>query len=1003
MTPRVNQRRHIDEGLNLEDSPSNTVSSSTANGDSTHSNINNDNDNDDSNTNDASSFYFDPPPLSAVNTRDETVILRTEISAAERDLLQKLEMLKRLAFVVCTLPVVLALALYYQAQELYWWLFMIPVGGVLAIVFYRMRLLRKLQELQIQSLSRTSTLQSNANLSRVTYAPMEVTIPIDDEVPLPPPTYQASLQIPPAYLSQLLRKVPSYASFSNATQQQSDPNRPALQEQSSSSLSSPTVTTMAEAQARWSQSSHTLTIGSLSDFVVQQSGPPPSRQQHQLSSNVDLGLEMVQTHQGTSSVARAVIEGRRDAGQDTEGSSASTQSVVVDMPEVSTEATSHGHESLAVGSANGDLATLVSKVTTIHSKHGPFDMLFCTGNFFGAETSNELVTDLLAGKFDFPMTTYFIHGSSGVPERVAQRALSSGGEVCPNLFYLGSHGVMTSAEGVKFASLSGQYDRPVYEADTNADDFDASLLKTRYTAADVESLVTSAKPKAVSARVGVDVFLSYEWPMGIMNGLASQEGGSPATAVPSVPPTTFSYPLAKLTGQLQPRYHFAAAGKTFWERPPYRNTEGAPYATRFIGLADVANPQKQRWFYAFNLVPLAKAGDEVLQASLTANTTDCPFSVAGLKRGRQAGQDNEGEQNFFWGTPQGQGQGHGQKRARGEQGQGPRSQEPPPGYLCKRCNTPGHYIKDCTAARVPPEGYVCNKCKQPGHFIADCPNHEMAEKAREERVQKKQQQQQQRTQGAATTTAPCWFCLSNPEVDKNLILSIGNEVYMTMAKGQLPSTPSNLVPGGGHVLLIAINHASNFSSVDPAARGQVDEDIAAYKQGLKKLFASKGAGLVSWELSLGGRIHHAHLQICPVPKDKEDAVEQAFMQQLPDLLLPDSRPQQTLDQQDQSATTQEGGGGEAGAETTQLAWQDHAPQDPQQGFFRVELPSGKTLVCLLPRARRANAQFGRNIVAKALGLQARSNWKSCLRLADDELADSNVFKAAFKEHDFTLA
>ncbi|KAF9161485.1 hypothetical protein DFQ26_004506 [Actinomortierella ambigua] len=667
---------------------------------------------------------------------------------------------------------------------------------------------------------------------------------------------------------------------------------------------------------------------------------------------------------------------------------------------------------LAVGSANGDLATLVSKVTTIHSKHGPFDMLFCTGNFFGTETSDELVSDLLAGKFDFPMTTYFIHGSSGVPERVEQRALSNGGEVCPNLFYLGSHGVMTSAEGAKFASLSGQYDRQVYEADTEAEDFDVTLLKTRYTAADVEHLVTSAKPKAVSARIGVDVFLSYEWPMGIMNGLVSQDGngGTPAPVPPalaSVPASAFSYPLAKLTAQLQPRYHFAASAKTFWERPPYRNTEGAGFATRFIGLADVANPQKQRWFYAFNLVPLAKAGDDVLQASLTANTTDSPFAVAGLKRGRPAGQDDE--QNFFWGT---QGQGQGQKRSRGGPGQGQGSQEPPPGYVCKRCNTPGHFIRDCTQARAPPEGYVCNICKEPGHFIADCTQKASVEKAREEeraqrnlQQQQHQQKRQQQRGPPGTTASPCWFCLSNPEVDKNLILSIGTEVYMTMAKGQLPSTPSSLVPGGGHVLLIAINHASNFGSVEEAAREQVHDDIAAYKQGLKKLYASKGAGMISWELSLGGKIHHAHLQICPVPKDKLDEVERAFEQGLGELLLPNNRPQQPQEQEQQQQQQQQQTDQQQQAqdEEAELAWQDHAPQDPQQGFFRVELPSGRTLVCPLPRTRRANAQFGRNVVASALGLKSRSNWKSCMRLADDELADSNTFKAAFKDYDFTLA
>lgn len=75
---------------------------------------------------------------------------------------------------------------------------------------------------------------------------------------------------------------------------------------------------------------------------------------------------------------------------------------------------------------------------------------------------------------------------------------------------------------------------------------------------------------------------------------------------------------------------------------------------------------------------------------------------------------------------------------------------PPPGYLCKICQVPGHYIYDCpqrdgehrsrrsnadgdAAAdgggggeygrmRPLPEGYVCRICRVPGHHISNCPS-----------------------------------------------------------------------------------------------------------------------------------------------------------------------------------------------------------------------------------------------------------------------------------------
>jgi hypothetical protein len=53
-----------------------------------------------------------------------------------------------------------------------------------------------------------------------------------------------------------------------------------------------------------------------------------------------------------------------------------------------------------VGSANGDLRNLCAKVGTMQAKHGPFDILFCTGNFFAQETPIEVIDELLENKLD---------------------------------------------------------------------------------------------------------------------------------------------------------------------------------------------------------------------------------------------------------------------------------------------------------------------------------------------------------------------------------------------------------------------------------------------------------------------------------------------------------------------------------------------------------------------------------------------------------------------------
>ncbi|CAM0875573.1 unnamed protein product [Alopecurus aequalis] len=56
-------------------------------------------------------------------------------------------------------------------------------------------------------------------------------------------------------------------------------------------------------------------------------------------------------------------------------------------------------------------------------------------------------------------------------------------------------------------------------------------------------------------------------------------------------------------------------------------------------------------------------------------------------------------------------------------GHGPMGGEaPPPGYVCRSCGVPGHFIKHCPQeSHAPPPGYTCFRCQIPGHFIHHCP------------------------------------------------------------------------------------------------------------------------------------------------------------------------------------------------------------------------------------------------------------------------------------------
>lgn len=68
---------------------------------------------------------------------------------------------------------------------------------------------------------------------------------------------------------------------------------------------------------------------------------------------------------------------------------------------------SRARSSLTVGSAAGAIRDLFAKVKAIDAKHGKFDLVLCTGDFFGPPKSEEDeygedddVTQLLEGKLD---------------------------------------------------------------------------------------------------------------------------------------------------------------------------------------------------------------------------------------------------------------------------------------------------------------------------------------------------------------------------------------------------------------------------------------------------------------------------------------------------------------------------------------------------------------------------------------------------------------------------
>ena len=238
------------------------------------------------------------------------------------------------------------------------------------------------------------------------------------------------------------------------------------------------------------------------------------------------------------------------------------------------------------------------------------------------------------------------------------------------------------------------------------------------------------------------------------------------------------------------------------------------------------------------------------------------------------------------------------------------------------------------------------------------------------------------------TPGECFFCLSNPNVATHLITSIATDAYLTTAKGPLTTMktfPSLAFPA--HMLIIPLTHAPTLASMDPESRNSTFLELEKYRSALHKMLIAKSnstLGSVTWEVSRSGGIH-THFQFLPVPADlvKRGLVEAAFKVEAENERYPAVEKRDVGD-----------GLNEAQDYFRVIVWDPPAEESGKGRETHLVLP--------LDSSFRFDLQFGRRVLAKLLGLEGRMNWRDCGQSHEDEVADAEAFKEAFKPYDFAL-
>ena len=665
---------------------------------------------------------------------------------------------------------------------------------------------------------------------------------------------------------------------------------------------------------------------------------------------------------------------------------------------------------LIVGDVRGRLDDLYKRVARVNkTPAGPFDALFCVGPFFegaaedaadgdGADGDAARHAELrpyVDGTAVAPVPTYFVEG---LPAGRAH-CRDPDGVVAPNITFL-RHPKVSVVEGLRVAVLPGRHNDMSY-ADASKVAAAAAAAEGEHLAEDVAAL--RASHFADGAGV-VDLLLTSQWPRGV-HAFASPGAGPPADVVAASNAGT--PPAAELARDLQPRYHAAGNGGCFYAREPYRNPRG--HVTRFLGLARVGNPEKQKWMHALSLVP-AEVTPPAALAQHPADTTRSPYSIptstgAPAAAAAAAAADAAFDHGAIrWEEPKA-------KRARLA---AQIDRRPVQGDVDKTV-----YVKNLSYRAA--EGALAEffgQCgeifdlrlgrddqgKSRGFCHVAFKTTEAAEKALElndsnffgrdilvqmakteeqrnaERDERRARERANRPPAAPPTG--CWFCLSN-EKDVHLVVSIAGESFMSMDKGGLVADHCQVVP---------VEHVPSFAALAPSAA----EEVWRYLAAARRCFAAGGGGaptlgedgtpepreMVVFERHLALRSkggNHCHMNCVPVPRARAGKARKIFEQAAKrldfewEVVAP---PESAADAQ--AALASIAGDGE---------------------YYCVHLPDGTMLVRKIGRGEPHWMSFGREVLGHLLGCPERTGWQNCMESVEAEAKRTEAFKTAFEKFD----
>ena len=289
-----------------------------------------------------------------------------------------------------------------------------------------------------------------------------------------------------------------------------------------------------------------------------------------------------------------------------------------------------------------------------------------------------------------------------------------------------------------------------------------------------------------------------------------------------------------------------------------------------------------------------------------------------------------------------------------------RGDRPPAGYACKKCGSSEHFIRSCPLIKeeeegkrrdgygpVPP-GYKCKKCGG-DHWIQLCPLI-VAEEAEKKKAREAAVNGEEKNAG-------CWFCLATDNVAMHLVVAVGDECYVALAKGPLLRD---------HLLILPIAHIQSATEMSEAQATEMDR----FREALTRYYASQSLTPLFYERNIPTRAgQHFHLQCVPLTSQQQASALALLQSEAAALNI-------QLDTMPATTPLKEAVGGEP--------------------YITFEV-AGQTLLHRVVKGRVPGLfDWQRNVVAKLLDVAEKGDWRRCKQSVEEETEMVESIKAAFK-------